>query len=36
MQYKFLFSLGRVVFLGPGDDPKQQTQQNDLRAVGYY
>nr|AFK47808.1 unknown [Medicago truncatula] len=27
---------GRVVFLGPGDDPKQQTQQNDLRAVGYY
>lgn len=28
---------GRVVFLGQGDDDADQhTQQNDLRAVGYY
>ncbi|XP_027330211.1 single-stranded DNA-binding protein, mitochondrial [Abrus precatorius] len=27
---------GRVVFLGQGGDAEQQTQQNDLKAVGYY
>ncbi|TKY54952.1 Single-stranded DNA-binding protein [Spatholobus suberectus] len=27
---------GRIVFLGEGGDAAQQTQQNDLRAVGYY
>ncbi|XP_019439339.1 PREDICTED: single-stranded DNA-binding protein, mitochondrial [Lupinus angustifolius] len=27
---------GRVVFLNQGGDDEQQTQQNDLRSVGYY
>ncbi|RDX78050.1 Single-stranded DNA-binding protein, mitochondrial, partial [Mucuna pruriens] len=27
---------GRIVFLGEGGDAEQQTQQNDLKAVGYY
>ncbi|XP_020227375.1 single-stranded DNA-binding protein, mitochondrial [Cajanus cajan] len=27
---------GRVVFLGEGGDAEQPTQQNDLKAVGYY
>lgn len=27
---------GRIVFLGEGGDPEHQTQQNDLKSVGYY
>lgn len=34
MQYHFL--SGRVVFLGQGGDVDQDTQQNNLKAVGYY
>lgn len=36
MQYDFLCSSGRVVFLSQGDDAEQQTQPNELRSVGYY
>jgi len=31
-----LFLSGRVVFLGEGGDTEQDTQQNNLKAVGYY
>jgi len=35
MQYHFL--SGRIVFLGEGGgDVPQDTQQNNLKAVGYY
>jgi len=34
MQYHIL--SGRVVFLGEGGDTDQDTQQNNLKAVGYY
>lgn len=35
-QYHFLCFTGRIVFLGEGGDAEQQTQQNDLKSVGYY